>query len=56
MTDREIKHSGHQNVGCIEREDGELILTNYDPSKPFSIIAQETMTPQAAREPAGATP
>ena len=46
MTDREIKHSGIQNVGYIEREDGELILTNYDPSKPFYIFGQENMTPE----------
>jgi hypothetical protein len=46
MTDREIKHSGIQNIGYIEREDGELILTNYDPDKPFYIFGQETMTPE----------
>jgi hypothetical protein len=46
MTDREIKHSGVQNVGYIEQEDGELILTNFDPDKPFYIFGQETMTPE----------
>jgi hypothetical protein len=46
MTDREIKHSSIQNIGYIEREDGELILTNYDPTKPFYIFGQETMTPE----------
>ena len=46
MTDREIKHSGIQNLGYIEQEDGAPILTNFDPSRPAYIFGQEDMTPE----------
>jgi hypothetical protein len=46
MTDREITHSGVQNVGYIEQEVGEPILTNFDPSRPAYIVGQVTMTPE----------
>jgi hypothetical protein len=46
MTDRQIKHSGIQNVGYFEREDGERVFVNYDKSKQAYILGEENMTPE----------